>query len=185
MEIFNLKKITSLKDQNDMELQGIKILKLKRQDLDLILNGDVSEGKRLHKKIGELEMKYNLFIRYPEYDDYVDEEDEEILLIFKSCKHNTVLRLQDIDKKMSILKLTENDDKKQEDEFTEDENLQLCIDEITKGYLPKKDKRSKYNMKNMQKLDNERLAKLQRMMIWKYNSMVQKDKNGGYSVYTI
>lgn len=185
MEIFNLKKITSLNDQNDMELQGIKILKLKRQELDLILNADLSEDRRLHKKIGELEMKYNLFIRFPEYDDYVDEEDEELLLIFKSCKHNTVLKLQDIDKKMSILKLTDNDDKKQQDEFTEDENLQLCIDEIIKDYFPKKDKRSKYNMKNIQGLDKDQLTKLQRMMIWKYNSMVQKDKDGGYSVYTI
>ncbi|KAF0267783.1 hypothetical protein FOG48_03130 [Hanseniaspora uvarum] len=62
-----------------------------------------------------------------------------------------------------------------------DANLQLCIDEIIKDYFPKKDKSSKYNMKSIQGLSKDQLGKLQRMMIWKYNSMVQKDKDGAYS----
>lgn len=184
MEIFNLKKITSLDNQNEMELQGIKILKLKKPELDLILNGFSVSKQKLHHKIGELEMKYNLFIRYPEYDDDMDDDDDGVLLIFKSCKHNTVLKLQDTDKQMSILKLTENDDKKSE-EFIEDENLQLCINEIIKEYVPKKDKGNKHNMNNIKTLDEGQMKKLQRLLIWKYNSVIQKDKDGGYSVYTI
>ncbi|KAL6935316.1 uncharacterized protein HGUI_00993 [Hanseniaspora guilliermondii] len=184
MEIFNLKKITSLDNQNEMELQGIKILKLKKAELDLILNGSYDATKKLHHKIGELEMKYNLFIRFPEYDDDMDDEDDGILLIFKSCKHNTVLKIQDTDKQMSILKLTENDDKRSE-EFVEDENLQLCINEIMKDYVPKKDKGNKYNMNQIKALDESQLKKLQRLLIWKYNNVIQKDKDGGYYVYTI
>lgn len=184
MEIFNLKKITSLDNQNEMELQGIKILKLKKTELDLILNGSFVGKEKLHHKIGELEMKYNLFIRFPEYDDELDDDDDGVLLIFKSCKHNAVLKLQDTEKQMSILKLTENDDKKVE-EFIEDENLHLCINEIIREYVPKKYKGHKHNMNCIKTLDEIQLKKLQRLLVWKYNSVIQQDKDCGYSLYTI
>lgn len=40
-------------------------------------------------------------------------------------------------------------------------------------------------MNNIKTLDEGQMKKLQRLLIWKYNSVIQKDKDGGYSLYTI
>ncbi|XBW38352.1 hypothetical protein QEN19_003942 [Hanseniaspora menglaensis] len=171
MEIFNLSTIqTNDNYENSNNLTGLQFLKLKQTELDLILfNGG---EKKLHNHIGLLEMKYNLFIRFPEFDEDKNEEDE-LLLILKSCKHNTVLKLEEKEGEMNILKIKSANEKLTGSIEEEDENLELCFNELIQNYIPKKNKH--YNsiiVKNNNNLSSE----LKKMLLWKMSLLVIIDE---------
>ena len=176
MEIFNLSKIQTLENTNNNnshDLTGIKLLKLRKKELDLMLfsNGE----KKLHKFIGDLEMKYNLFIRFPEFDEKKTSE-EELFIILKSCKHNTVLKLEAGEGNMTILKLKTTNDKINGAMEEEDENLKLCFEELIEKYIPKKDKNFSAKENADSQLTMKNLSEdLKKMILWKYNFLIDQD----------
>lgn len=181
MEIFNLNKIQENDEKEaDSDLTGLKLLKLNRKELDLMVFNN--SNKKLHKNIGALEMKYNLFIRFPEFDEQNSHE-EELFIILKSCKHNTVLKLQEGEDEMRVLKMKGSTDRGNGTVEEEDENLKLCFEELLDKYIPKKDKSFDTKRNAAMKINIESITEdLRKMVLWKYNILLDKDSKDSKKV---